>query len=307
MEQPKIERLLKLIQYMTGPTYYTYDQLYRTLNISRRSLFRYLDTFKQAGFTVCKVNGNIPRLIKTGRRGLDFEKLVYFSDEEAYLVNSLIDNLDSNNNLKGNLKKKLAAVYDCSSLASYTDSGANSEKIESLEDAIYGKGRVRLKDYEAGYSLKTKDYLVEPFGFTTNAVDVWAYDVDARLNKVFKISRIGSVEFVDEEWEFEAEHQKKPTDIFRMSGTEPMHIKLRMTLLAKNLLLEEYPLSAQYITSTEAPDYDSQALWMLETDIYSVFGAGRFAMGLPADVEIVEGDVLKDYVRQMVQNFMLEI
>ena len=89
MEQPKMERLLNLISYLSGPVYYTYDQLCKKLEISRRSLFRYLDTFKQAGFIITKVNGNVPRLVKTGRRGVDLDRLVCFSEEEAYLVNSL--------------------------------------------------------------------------------------------------------------------------------------------------------------------------------------------------------------------------
>ena len=307
MEQPKMERLLKLIQYMSGPVYYTYDQLYGKLEISRRSLFRYLDTFKQAGFTVTKVNGNVPRLIRTGRRGVDLDRLVCFSDEEAYLVNSMIDSLDSQNVLKASLKKKLAAVYECSSLASYTDNKQNAEKIECLEDAIYGKGKVILRDYESGFSLETNSYTVEPFAFTTNAVDVWAYDIEAGRNKVFKISRIGSVEFLDENWEFEDRHKKRETDIFRMSGDEPMHIRLRLTSLAKNLLLEEYPLSGDFISECEPPEYDSKACWVLETDIRSVFGAGRFAMGLAADVEILEGERLKEYVRAVTKEFLMDI
>lgn len=307
MEQPKIERLLKLIQYLSGPVYYTYDQLYKKLEISRRSLFRYLDTFKAAGFTMTKVNGNVPRLLKTGRRGVDLDRLVCFSDEEAFLVNSMIDSLDSQNTLKASLKKKLAAVYECSSLASYTDNKANAEKIECLEDAIYGKGKVILRDYESGYTLETNSYAVEPFAFTTNAVDVWAYDNEAGINKVFKISRIGAVEFLDEEWEFEDRHHKKESDIFRMSGDNPMHIRLRMTSLAKNLLLEEYPLSAKYISECDPPEQDSKACWMLETDIFSVFGAGRFVMGLATDVEILEGDLLREYVRTVAREFLSEI
>ncbi len=304
MDQPKIERLLKLIQYMSGPVYYTYDQLYAKLDISRRSLFRYLDSFRQSGFTIVKLNGNVPRLVKTGRRGVDLDRLVCFSDEEAYLINYMIDSLDSQNTLKANLKKKLSAVYECTSLASYTDNRLNAEKIECLEDAIYGKGKVILRDYESGTALETCSYTVEPFAFTTNAVDVWAYDIEAGINKVFKISRIGSIEFLDESWEFEDRHKLKETDIFRMSGDGRMHIRLRMTLLAKNLLLEEYPLSAGYVSECEPPEYDSKACWMLETDIFSVFGAGRFVMGLAADVEIVEGELLKDYVRAVTREFL---
>lgn len=307
MDQPKIERLLNLMKCMSGPVYYNYNQLYESVGISRRSLFRYIDTFKKAGFTITKVNGNVPRLVKTGRRGIDLERLVCFTEEEAYLINSMIDGLDSQNTLKANLKKKLAAVYECTSLASYTDNKSNTEKIECLEDAIYGKGKVILRDYESGTTLETESHTVEPFAFTTNAVDVWTYDIESGKNKIYKISRIGSVEFIDEEWEFEDRHKKTETDIFRMSGCERIHIKLRMTSLAKNLLLEEYPLSSDHISKCEPPEDDSKACWILETDIYSVFGAGRFVMGLATEIEILEGERLKEYVRAVVKDFLNEI
>jgi hypothetical protein len=69
-----------------------------------------------------------------------------------------------------------------------------------------------------------------------------------------------------------------------------------MTSLAKNLLLEEYPLSAAYITEMPDPGENSKEKWLLETQICSVFGAGRFVMGLAADVEVLEGEALKDYI-----------
>lgn len=307
MDQPKIERLLKLIQMMSGSVYYTYDQLCGKLEISRRSIFRYMDTFRQAGFTVSKVNGNVPRLVKMSSSTPDLDKLVYFSDEEAFLVNSLIDSLDSSNNLKNNLKNKLSAVYDCTSLASYTSNRSNAEKIENLEDAIYGKCRVILRDYESGNSRKVKDYTVEPFAFTSDAVDVWAYDVDAGFCKVFKISRIGAVEFLEQDWEFEDRHQKREVDIFRMSGESPMHIRLVMTALAKNLLLEEYPLSAPFVKESDSVLESHGACWLLETDIRSVYGAGRFVLGLASEVKILEGEALKDYIRTVVRENLSDI
>lgn len=307
MDQPKIERLLKLIQMMSGSVYYTYDQLCGKLGISRRSIFRYVDTFRQAGFTVSKVNGNVPRLVKMSSATPDLDKLVYFSDEEAFLVNSLIDSLDSTNNLKNNLKNKLSAVYDCTSLASYTSNRGNAEKIENLEDAIYGKCKVILRSYESGNSHTVRDYTVEPFAFTSDAVDVWAYDIAAGFCKVFKISRIGSVEFLEESWGYEREHRKREVDIFRMSGDTPIPIRLRMTAFAKNLLLEEYPLSAGFLRETEAPQDDPQACWLLETDIRSVYGAGRFVMGLSSEVRILEGEALREYIRSEVKEHLLEI
>ena len=50
---------------------------------------------------------------------VDLKGLIYFSEEEAYIVNSLINSLDSTNALKINLKKKLSAVYNSTSLINY--------------------------------------------------------------------------------------------------------------------------------------------------------------------------------------------
>ena len=69
-------------------------------------------------------------------------------------------------------------------------------------------------------------------------------------------------------------------DIFRMSGEELMPIQLLMTSLAKNLLLEEYPLSTAFVKEVKAPEDAPKFSWQLETQIRSVLGAGRFVMGL---------------------------
>ena len=104
----------------------------------------------------------------------------------------------------------------------------------------------------------------------------------------------------------EKKHKEKPTDIFRMSAEQPLEkIKLSMTSLAKNLLLEEYPLSANHIKEVPAPDNDSNAKWVLETEIYKVFGAGRFVMGLAADVEVLEGEELRRYVATVTEKVLI--
>ena len=55
MEQPKIERLLRLMKMMSGNINYTIDELAEKLNTSYRSIYRYIDTFKECGFVVEKV------------------------------------------------------------------------------------------------------------------------------------------------------------------------------------------------------------------------------------------------------------
>ena len=52
MDQPKIERVLRLLSLMAGNMDYTLEDLAERLETSTRSIYRYLDTFKEAGFRI---------------------------------------------------------------------------------------------------------------------------------------------------------------------------------------------------------------------------------------------------------------
>ena len=298
MDQPKIERMLRLMKLLAGNTNYTIDELAGKLNMSYRTIYRYIDTFKSSGFAVSKLYGNVYKLGKMPKRAPDFENLIYFSEEEAYIVNSLIDNLDQTNNLKVGLKRKLATIYNSTSIVEYVDKRNISTKVRALTEAVKNKKKVRLIGYESANSDSVKDRLVEPFAFSTNLIDVFAYDLSDLHNKVFKISRIGEVESLDEGWEFEGSHRRQSTDVFRMSGKSPKAIKLRLGIRSKNLLLEEYPLAAKDITR-------KGAYWLLETGVYDYAGVCRFYLGLADDIEIQDSPELEAYVQDYVRKHIL--
>lgn len=54
MDQPRITRLLSLLSLLLGNVYYSVDDLSRRLGLSRRSVYRYLETLRDAGFDVRK-------------------------------------------------------------------------------------------------------------------------------------------------------------------------------------------------------------------------------------------------------------
>jgi len=56
MDQPKIERLLRLMKMLTGNVSYTILDLSDRLEMSTRTIYRYIDTFCEAGFIVKKQN-----------------------------------------------------------------------------------------------------------------------------------------------------------------------------------------------------------------------------------------------------------
>lgn len=297
MDQPKIERMLRLMKMMSGNVNYTVEELGDKLGISYRSIYRYIDTFKASGFVVEKLQKNVYKLGKMPRSYVDMKNLIYFSEEEAYIIDSLINSLDETNTLKTDLKKKLSAVYNFTTMISYVQKKEIAERVEALGQAIRGKKKVVLKAYESANSKEVTDRHVEPFAFTTNCIDIWGFDTEKQENRIFKISRIGSVEMQEEAWEYEEKHERSKTDCFRMSGYEQTPVKLELGLQAKNLLLEEYPLAEKDLKREGKK-------WILETMVSDMAGVGRFVIGLAHDIKIVDSPALTEYIKEFVSKHL---
>ena len=290
MEQPKIERLLRLMKLMTGNVNYTVNDLAERIGTTYRSVYRYIDTFKDAGFVVQNLGGGVYKLGKESRHFKDISQRVHFTDEEAHIVNQLIEALDDTNMLKQNLRRKLTSIYDCTSMAQSIVRGRNAQNVHALLEAMTHRRQVVLRDYASSNTGVVRDRVVEPFGFTTNYVQVWCYEVDSGLNKIFKTSRIGSVDILDDTWQHAESHEEGYIDIFRMTGFEQHRVCIRLGMMAHNLLLEEYPLAERDIIQQG----DS---WMLDTKVCNYRGVGRFVLGLMDDVEVLENEEFKEYLR----------
>lgn len=292
MDQPKVERLLRLMKLMTGNVNYTVNDLAERLGTTYRSIYRYIETFKDAGFVVHKLDGGVYKLGKESPYFKDISQLVHFTDEEAHIVNRLIDGLDDTNMLKQNLRKKLTSVYNCTAVANCIVKGANAQNVNHLVEAISEHRQVVLKGYASSHTGVVRDRVVEPFGFTTNYVQVWCYEPESDMNKLFKTARIGSVEILSEEWQHAEDHNRGYIDIFRMTGFELQRVKLELGMLARNLLVEEYPLAERDIKLL------GDGRWLLDTEVCNYVGVGRFVMGLMDDIRIVGSPEFEAYIAE---------
>lgn len=292
MEQPKIERMLHFITLLADKRGYTIDEIAQKLELSRRSAFRYIETFKDARFVIEKENGRY-RLATNKGCMKELADTIWFTEEEAYLIKRLIVELDNTNSLKAGLMKKLAAISSMTNLGEITYNKAISANISNLASAIKGSKQVVLKNYSSAHSNTQQDHIVEPFEFTTNMIDVWALDTLDDTNKRFKISRIESVKIQDSGWQYESRHKSEALDDFRTHGNECHHVKLKMDRTAKELLIEEYPLSENNITAVD------QNHWLYEADVHKIEGVGRFVLGLYPYITILEGKELRDYVKEV--------
>ena len=292
MDQPKIERVLRLMKMMTSGNRYTVEELAERLDTSYRSIYRYIDTFKEVGFVVHKEEGGVYRLGKESRYFKDISQLIHFTDEEAHIINQLIGGLDDTNMLKQNLRRKLSSVYNCTSLANSIVKGKNAENVNRLIEAIEEHHQVVLHDYSSSHTGSKRDRLVEPIAFTTNYVQIWCYDPTDSKTKLFNTARIGEVELLDSEWEHESEHRCGYIDIFRNMGFEQMRVQLRLGVMSHNLLIEEYPLAERDLTQID----DSH--WLLDTLVCNYAGIGRFVIGLAEDIEVVDSPDFAEFLRK---------
>lgn len=292
MDQPKIERLLRLMKLLTANTTYTVDQLAERLNMSRRTIYRYIDTFRDAGFVI-KKSGDCIRLDKASPHFKDISQLVHFTEEEAVILKSAIESIDDTNLLKQNLKRKLYAVYDNKTLADTVVKGKNAPNIRNLIEAIEEERQVILHGYQSAHGSAVRDRRVEPFAFTTNYVQVWCYDAEDGRCKLFKSSRIGSVELTETPWEHKADHHEGFIDIFRLHGEAARtRVQLELGLLAYNLLIEEYPLAERDLKPL------GEGRWLLDTEVAGMAGVGRFVIGLLDDIRIIDSPELKAYLKE---------
>lgn len=295
MDQPKIERLLRLMTMLTANSSYTIEKIAKSLAMSPRTVYRYIDTFRAAGFVI-KKHGEYVRIEQSSPYFKDISQLVHFTDEEAWILKSAIESIDENNLLKQNLKKKLYTVYDYKILAETVVKGKNAENINRLVTAIEEQKQVVLCNYSSAHGSDIRNREVEPFAFTTNYVQVWCFDCETKSNKLFKVSRIGSVNLSEHTWTFGDKHEAGLIDIFRMHSQQKLKVKLKLNLRAASLLTEEYPLAANEIT------HISNTEFLLETTVCSYEGVGRFVMGLLDEVQIIDSPDFLHYIQERIKN-----
>lgn len=300
MDHGRILRLLNLMKLLSSNVDYTIRELMDRLAISRRSIFRYLDTLRIAGFAVAKKGTNIHKLLSMPKEGINLSTLIHFSEEEAYLLHNLIGALTSDCQVAINLENKLAAMFDATSVTEIIGNKIIGENIMRLRQAIDEKKQVTLVRYESGNTMSISDRLVEPIKFSSNYRDVYAYEVSTGMTKVFKISRIGLVDISLADWQHEDKHEKIETDCFRMAGKEDIPVTLKMTLKAKNLLIEEYPLASKYIS------YDGKN-WWFRGNVKDLAGVGRFVIGLADQIELIESVELHRFIIEFMERQLFKL
>ncbi len=223
--------------------------------------------------------------------------LLHFSAEDQALLYQAIDNLPGQTERQQKLKAKLGSLYDYSRLGHAYLRKPYLAKVDALEQARREKKQVILEAYRSSNSNTISDRLVEPFHVSPADDMVQTFEVDKSKVNHFRLSRFVRVKILDTPWQHEGSHNIRPTDPFRIVGSEQVMVHLRMSVGAFNELVERFPMTRNCIQEAEAAGmYDFQG------EVNARFlGLSNFILGFyHQGIEVVAPDSLRDHLRAVV-------
>lgn len=289
MRHDKLERELYLLILLTENHTLTIDALCDKIGISRRNLYYYLEFFRDSGFNVYK-RGKVYCIDRNSPFFGRLVERVSFTDDEAVIMRRLLDKVGGNNAVAANLKRKMDRFYDFDIIDSDEAREQAAHNISVLHEAIKTRRQVLLRNYSSPHSNTCRDRLVEPFMLMNGNNEVRCHEPASGMNKTFKVARMEDVVPLEQEWQFVQEHRRIYTDIFMFSGEELMPVSLSLGTLSYNILKEEYPAAAKYITP------DGTMRWHLDINVCNYAGIGRFVLGLYEDIEVLGGEAFIQYL-----------
>lgn len=294
MELEKFARQLKLLLMLTQNNSLSVEDISDRLQMSRRSIYRYIDAFKTMGFIVKKKGSRY----SISPNSPFFEKIangIQFTEAEALTISEVLNSVYNNSSQVRHLREKLAGLYGTDVLARHGVDNRMAVNLNRLFTAISEERVVMFKNYTSPSSKTTSNRIVEPYMFVNENNEVRCFELSTGMNKTFKVSRAESVELMPLLWSHKAEHVPFYNDLFGFTGEERMPVSLSLGQLSMNVLLEEFPDAQRQLS--EQPD----GRYRLDTEVCSYKGVARFVIGLYDDIEVIGSDEFRDYVNDCVK------
>ena len=289
MELEKFARQLRLMAMLTQNRTLTVDEIGEKLNMNRRSVYRYIDAFKNLGFVVKKA-GTKYSLDSSSPFFREITNGIHFTEDEALTINQVLNSVYDNSSQVRHLREKLSVLYDTDVLAKHGIDYKVAQNISTLYKAIREERVVVLMGYNSVSSGKVANRYVEPYMFLNQNNEVRCYEISTNTNKTFKVARIEEVKIVDLLWSHKSNHLPFYSDMFGFTGDHQMPVSLALGKLATCVLLEEYPDVQYQLTPLD------DGRQRFDTLVCSYIGIGRFVLGLYDDIEILNSPDFSSYM-----------
>ena len=271
--QNRIYRVFRLINLLKSTPAKSIKRLSESMEVSERSLYRYMELLVEVGFEIQKDSSN--------RYYLNHDHIESFTKEEAELISQSISSNNKNNPLVKSIRTKLVLLDEMNVTSNEIVASHYSKVISKLQEAIETKSQVVLSKYQSASTESVIDRFVEPVSFSSNFDSITAFEVESGLNKFFKIERIGDVQILGKPFEYAHKHESLESDIFGFNDTgERHHVTLQLSMRSMLWLKDDYPLSVSFMKEVE------DGKWILEVEVFSMEPVNRIIRSMPEEITI---------------------
>ncbi len=292
-EQQKLLRLFKLIRLLKQRPGKTVEQLAQALQRHERTIYRYLNLLEEVGYEIDKTGDPVRYFLFEDETW----KKPRFTEDEVELLRRAVAAIPSSNALLPGIRQKLFLSSTLVPLADGLVDLHLSQLLENLSLAIDKQCQVKLVGYQSTNSNTVTDRLVEPLSFTDDYQMLVAYEPADEKEKTFKIHRIEDVVVLDAPCQYRG--GISPTDLFGWTGTEKIPVSLALTKRAYHLLVEDFPPARAFTGHRPEADFP----YFFKGTVHGFPGIGRFILGLPGEIKVLEPYELVEYVRERVRIF----
>ncbi len=293
IEQQKILRIFKLINLLRSNIGKPVHRIADSLGTDPRTIYRYFKLLEALGFEIQKEHSKF-RIVDRVEHPNEYA-FGTFSDDESAFLSELINKSSKKNLLKDSILQKIIIRSDFKQSVNQLFNANLGINVDLISQAILDKNQVILRDYYSVSSDSEGDRLVEPVVFTKNFDSIYAFEIESKTMKIFKIERVGEVLVTSKPFKFESLHQPLEQGLFGFSGKNQFLVHLKMSKRAYQLMIEEHPDTKPFTFTKNRNQYYFKA------ELPHLPGIARFILGLPGELKIVEGEELKLYLEDQLK------
>ena len=284
-DDKELYQLLHLLRLLNSPPAKDVQQLVRRLNSSKSTVYRHLEVLKEVGYEIETDERN--------RKALKFSfpkngNGILNAGEINYLQETLTEH--HRNDLYAQvILDKFHRSLTLIPLADALPQLHASRILQLIRAGIDAGHHLMLKNYRSLTSHTVEDRYCVPLEITLDNRYLIAWDLNKNGQRQFKLERIEDIEILEEK--ITSSHFASPMDLFGLTGDDWMSVKLKLHPTAHHLLVEEFPLSRPFIR--KGNDYA-----IFDGMVRNWKGVGRFVLGLPGLVEVVDPEGFKEYLEE---------
>ena len=291
MDKDRVERIFSMFMYLTYNRNKNVEDLAKMLGVNKSTIYRYIDLYKSLGFELSTEYGGVYRVVSFPN---DFKRL--FKLQPGKNIPCLEKDIDAGEPWNGSTYEVLGEFKENCAYTKVPFLRRFTENANKLIKASKEKKVVILRQYESNNRNSYCDRKVEPYDFGWYFNYLWAYDHKTLKNEMFRVTQIGEVEILDQNWSEEKRHKKQKLDVFGTAGHRTTHVRLRLTMRAKNRLIDEHPMAIRMVRRM-----GDSLLWEFDAGLCGYRELARFCQGYMNEIEILEGEGLQEYMIEFME------